>query len=139
MYNVWVAEKSYHDYSIKKQIVESSGAILKFAHCRSEEDIIRTCSDAHAILLRQTPLGERAFRNLRSLKVVARYGVGYDNVDIHAATSHGVAVTTVPDYCVSEVADHTIALLLSAIRKIVQRDRYVRSGHWDIGSDLSVH
>ncbi len=139
MYNVWVAEKSYHDYSIEKQIVESSGATLKFAHCRSEEDIIRTCCDAHAILLRQTPLGERAFRQLQSLKVVARYGVGYDNVDIRAATSYGVVVTNVPDYCVSEVADHTIALLLSAIRKIVQRDRHVRSGHWGTGSDLPVH
>jgi len=139
MYNVWVAEKSYHDYSIEKQIVESSGATLKFAHCRSEEDIIHTCCDAHAILLRQTPLGERAFRHLQSLKVVSRYGVGYDNVDIRAATSHGVVVTRVPDYCVSEVADHTIALLLSAMRKIVQRDRYVHAGHWDIGSDLPVH
>ncbi len=139
MYNVWVVEKSYRDYSIEKQIVETSGATLKFAHCRSEDDIIRSCGDAHAILLRQTRMGDRAFRHLRSLKVVARYGVGYDNVDIHAATSHGVAVTIVPDYCVSEVADHTIALLLSAIRKIPLRDRCVRSGHWDIGSDLPVH
>jgi D-3-phosphoglycerate dehydrogenase len=138
MYNVWVAEKSYRDYSIEKHIVETAGATLKFACCSSEDDIISSCGDAHAILLRQTRMGERAFRHLKSLKVVARYGVGYDNVDIDAATSHGVAVTTVPDYCVSEVADHTIALLLSAIRRIPLRDRYVRSGHWDIGSDLPV-
>jgi D-3-phosphoglycerate dehydrogenase len=139
MYSVWVAEKSYRDYSIEKRIVETAGATLKFAQCRSEDDIIRYCGDAHAILLRQTRMGEHAFRHLRSLKVVARYGVGYDNVDIHAATAHGVAVTIVPDYCVSEVADHAIALLLSAIRKIPLRDRSVRSGHWDAGSDLPVH
>lgn len=138
MFSVYVAEKSYEDYSEEKRIVEAGGGRLIFAHCSSEQDIIDQCTNADALLLRQTPVGEKSFRALRKLKVVARYGVGYDNVDIAAATKAGVLVTIVPDYCVQEVADHAAALLLSAIRKITIRDRLVRKGEWDLGSRYPV-
>jgi len=62
MYSVWVAEKSCRDYSIEKRIVETAGATLKFAKCRSEDDIIRYCGYAHAILLRQTRMEKRGVR-----------------------------------------------------------------------------
>ncbi|UCB47340.1 MAG: C-terminal binding protein [Spirochaetota bacterium] len=135
---VYVAEKSYPDYTEEKRIVNLAGGELQLAECRTEDDIIEQCHDAHAILLRQTPIGEKALKRLGKLKVVSRYGTGCDNVDIAASTRHGVMVTVVPDYCVGEVADHTIALLLSAIRKIPLRDRLVRLGKWDIGSQYSV-
>jgi D-3-phosphoglycerate dehydrogenase len=138
MFNIYVAEKSYRNYSEEKSIVEAGGGRLLFAHCSSEQDIIDQCTDAHALLLRQTPVGEKAFRSLKKLRVVARYGVGYDNVDIAAATRTGVLVTIIPDYCIQEVADHTAALLLSSIRKTVLRDRLVRRGEWDIGSRYPV-
>ncbi len=134
MFNVYVVEKSYFDYSYEKRIVERGGGRLCFAHCQTENDIIEQCSDAHALLLRQTPVGEKAFRALKNLRVVSRYGVGYDNVDVSAATRTGVLVTIVPDYCIQEVADHAAALLLSAIRRIALKDRLVRQGQWDMGS-----
>jgi D-3-phosphoglycerate dehydrogenase len=135
---VYVVEKSYHDYSAEKQIIDKAEGRLLFARCRTEDDIIAQCSDAHALLLRQTPVGEKAFTRLGNLLVVSRYGVGYDNVDVEAATRYGVLVTIVPDYCVGEVADHTIALLLSAIRRIPLRDRFVRLGSWDLGREYPV-
>jgi len=137
-FRVYVAEKSYPDYAEEKRIVDEAGGVLHLASCRSEEDIIEQCHDAHAILLRQTPIGELALKKLVKLRVVSRYGTGCDNVDIAALTRHGVMVTTVPDYCIGEVADHTIALLLSSIRKIPLRDHLVRCGEWDIGSQYPV-
>ena len=129
---VYVVEKSYRDYSLENHIVERAGGELRFAHCCSEKDVVEQCADAHALLLRQTPVGKIVFRQLGNLKVVSRYGVGYDNVDVSAATRSGVLVTNVPDYCVTEVADHAIALLLSCIRHIPTRDRIVRNGAWDL-------
>lgn len=138
-YRVYVTETSYTDYSQEEDVVSRAGGELRFARCRTEEDVIEQCPDAHALLLRQTPVGERAFHALRDLRVVARYGTGYDNVDVEAATRAGVVVTVVPDYCVGEAADHAAALLLSSIRKIAQRDRAVRAGGWDLTSRLPVH
>ena len=138
-FRVFVVEKSYSDYSLEREIVERAGGTLLFCRCRSEEEIVRQCPDAHALLLRQTAVGEKTFAALTGLRVVARYGAGYDNVDVEAASRHGVTVAIVPDYCVGEVADHTIALLLCAIRKITIRDRMVRLGGWDLGSDYPVH
>jgi D-3-phosphoglycerate dehydrogenase len=137
-FRVYVAEKSYADYAEEKRIVDLAGGVLHLASCKSEEDIIEQCHDAHAILLRQTPIGELALKKLIKLRVVSRYGSGCDNVDVAAATKHGVMITTVPDYCTGEVADHAIALLLSSIRKIPLRDHLVRCGEWDIGSRYPV-
>src|SRR5439155_21851025 len=64
------------------------------------------------------------------VKVIARTGIGYDNVDVDAASAHGIVVTNVPDYCLDEVADHTFALLLAAARGIVEGARSVREGAW---------
>lgn len=136
---VYVVEKSYRDYSLERHIVECGGGDLRFAHCCSEKDVVEQCTDAHALLLRQTPVGRMVFRHLKHLKVVSRYGVGYDNVDIAAATRSGVLITNVPDYCITEVADHTIALLLAGIRHIPIRDRLVRNGAWDLTYHRPVH
>jgi D-3-phosphoglycerate dehydrogenase len=139
MFTVWVAEKSYPDYSIERSIVEAAGGTLRFARCRTEDDILRRCAGAHALLLRQAPVGETALRGLGELRVVSRYGSGCDNVDVEAATRHGVVVTAVDGYCAGEVADHAIALLLAVIRRIPLRDRLVRAGGWDLIHRAPVH
>ncbi len=137
-FKVFVAEKSYPDYEEEKRIVENNGGALFFADCKSERDVIAQCAGANAVLLRQTPMGEHTFRSLPELRAVCRYGAGCDNVDIPAATKYGVVVTSVPDYCIGEVADHAIALLLSRIRRVPLRDRLVRGGEWDLGPRYPV-
>jgi D-3-phosphoglycerate dehydrogenase len=64
--------------------------------------------------------------------VISRYGIGYDNIDIEAATRRGIVVTYVPDYCLDEVADHALALLLGLARGVVDADRSVRRGEWSV-------
>src|SRR5215210_7972043 len=77
------------------------------------------------------PVGEEALARLPALKVVATCSVGYDHVDLDAAAARGVWVCNVPDYCVEEMADSSIALLLALVRGVVVLDRSVRAGGWD--------
>jgi D-3-phosphoglycerate dehydrogenase len=72
-------------------------------------------------------------------RIIARYGIGYDNVDVEAATRHGIQVTYVPDYCLDEVADHTLALLLAFARGVVEAAQAVRAGSWALPAGAGIH
>ncbi len=97
---------------------------------RSEDDVIAACPGAAALIVAFAPIGARVLDALPGLRCVVRYGVGYDNVDVAAAAQRGVWVANVPDYCVAEVADHTLALLLALARKILRLDASVRRSEW---------
>ncbi|MCZ6632607.1 MAG: C-terminal binding protein [bacterium] len=75
---------------------------------------------------------------LPNLKVISRYGVGLDNIDVVFATEQGIPVTRVPDYCMVDVAEHTMALLMALSRKVARFDRLVREGTWDIQEVLPL-
>ena len=89
----------------------------------SGEDVVALISFA--------PVTASDLERLPALRVIAAPSVGYDHVDVEAAARHGVWVCNVPDYCVDEMADHALALLLSLVRGVVELDRSVREGHWD--------
>jgi D-3-phosphoglycerate dehydrogenase len=78
-------------------------------------------------------LSAQAIANAPSLRHIARLGVGLDNIDVAAATAHGVLVTNLPDYCVEEVSDHAMALLAAWARGLVFLDRQVKQGRWEPG------
>jgi D-3-phosphoglycerate dehydrogenase len=99
--------------------------------CRNEDDIIAAASDADAVLTVLQPFGRKVFERLSRLKLVHNIGIGYEGVDVEAATENGVCVTTPADYCLEEVSDHTMALLLDCARKITRLDKAVRAGQWD--------
>ena len=82
-------------------------------------------------LIAFAPVTASDLERLPALRVIAAPSVGYDHVDVEAAARHGVWVCNVPDYCVDEMADHALALLLSLVRGVVELDRSVREGHWD--------
>ena len=78
------------------------------------------------------PITRKVIESLPRLKVVARYGVGVDVVDLKAASEHNVFVLNVPDYCIDEVSDHALALLLASARKIIPLNNYIKSGSWGV-------
>ncbi len=82
-------------------------------------------------LISFAPVTAADVERLPALRVVAAPSVGYDHVDVEAATDHGVWVCNVPDYCVDEMADHALALLLALVRGVVELDRSVREGRWE--------
>jgi len=86
-----------------------------------------------------TPVPERVLSELPDLEIVARAGVGFENIDVPAADEHGVVVTNVPEYCTDEVATHGVALLLDCVRKIAEYDRATADGQWAWDDGRPVH
>jgi len=97
--------------------------------CRTEEDVIGLGRDVDALLVPHAPITRRVMDSMPKLKVVVRYGHGFDVVDVPAATEHGVVVANVP-YVAEEVADHTLGLILACERKLAMLDRAIRAGRW---------
>jgi len=118
----------------EKKVFE--GAELVVADCHTEEDLIRACAGADGILLNQAPMSASVIGTLDKCKVISRYGTGYDNVDLEAASKAGIWVTNVPAYCKEEVAEHALGLLLSCVRAIPEKDRMVKSGGWNINRPI---
>ena len=129
---VFVTDWDYPNLDLEKAVLERAGLELVPVQCRTEDDVIRECADADGLLNQYAPLTQRVLAALARCRVVARYGVGVDNVDVAAATQAGIAVCNVPDYGVEEVSDHAIALLLGLARKTHRLDRGVRAGTWDV-------
>lgn len=96
-------------------------------------DVLAVAADADAILNTYLPWDVESIGALEKCRIIARYGIGVDNVDLEAAREAGIVVTNVPDYSVEEVAVHALGLLLSALRKIPEANRKVREGAWGIG------
>lgn len=104
---------------------------------RSPGDVRRLMADATAAIASTDPFDESVFRACKELRVVARVGVGFDTVDLAAATRAGVVVTTTPGAIEETVADHALALILSTVRRIVETDASVRRGEWNRGGELT--
>ena len=99
----------------------------------AEEEVIARARDADALVVTYTPVGRKVMSALADLKVVVRTGVGYDVIDIPAATELGVIAVNIPDLWVREVANHTMGLLLAWNRKLITLDHNVRAGSWGAG------
>jgi D-3-phosphoglycerate dehydrogenase len=96
----------------------------------SPEEVARLARDADGLLNTYFPIDKQLIAGLSRCRVIARYGIGVDNIDLKAASERKIVVTNVPDYCVEEVASHTVALVLGLIRQIGQADAGVRDGMW---------
>jgi D-3-phosphoglycerate dehydrogenase len=98
--------------------------------CRTGEGLAEQAADADAILQQYAKVMGPTIERLKHCKVICRYGIGVDIVDVKAAYAHGMIVTNVPDYCIDEVADHTISMGFMLMRRIPQYDRATHRGEW---------
>jgi D-3-phosphoglycerate dehydrogenase len=132
-YKIVVVNLGYESYRIEKEILEPLGAELVLASrdCTTEDEVIAAASDADAIFVREAPLSRRVLDSLPRCRIVARYGVGVDNIDLQYARKKGIYVANVPGYGTEEVSDHAVALLLACIRRLPLRDRILRSGRFE--------
>ena len=98
----------------------------------SSEDILAVARDADAVLVTYAKLPGELLKQLKRCKAIGRFGLGVDNIDLPAAKELGIAVNYVPDYCLREVSDHAMALLLALARKVTFSNRLVQSGRWEV-------
>jgi D-3-phosphoglycerate dehydrogenase / 2-oxoglutarate reductase len=137
---VVIADYDFGDVAIERAIIEGAGLQLTAAQCKTEDEVIDVARDADAIIAQYATVGAKAVAALTRCQVIARYGTGVDIVDVDAATRRGILVTNVPnDWCENEVADHAMALLLAAGRKICTYDQATRAGTWRWQSGYPIH
>jgi len=128
---VVIADHDFGDVDIERAIICGAGFDLVAANCKSEDDVIAAAADADAVITQYAEVGKAAIDHFNHCRVIARYGIGVDIVDVDEATRREILVTNVPnDWCSNEVADHAVALLLALVRKLPQYAAATRSGEW---------
>jgi len=115
----------------RKKVLSNIDLELLLARCHTENEVIEAAKDADGIINQYAPITRRVIESLKRCKVIARYGVGVDNIDVEAATEYGICIINVPKYCIDEVSDHTITLALACVRKVVMLNNAVKKGIWD--------
>ncbi|MDG5776753.1 C-terminal binding protein [Haloarculaceae archaeon H-GB2-1] len=128
---VVVTDYVHGDVRTERDKLGAVGATVRSVEAESTADLLDSVEDARVLLTTRVEITADVYAAFPSLEAVIRYGSGYDNVDVDAATDYGVAVVNVPEYCSEEVATHTIGLILACDRRIVQFDREVHRGTWD--------
>jgi D-3-phosphoglycerate dehydrogenase / 2-oxoglutarate reductase len=112
---------------------------IRMAKSSSAEDIVAVARDADAVLVTYAKLPGDLLHQLRRCKAIGRFGLGVDNIDIKAAAALGITVTYVPDYCLHEVSDHAMALILALARKVVLSNTVVQAGRWEMPAVAPLH
>ncbi|REE75450.1 D-3-phosphoglycerate dehydrogenase [Rhodococcus wratislaviensis] len=129
-FKVYVSDYDYPDLEIERSVLEPIGAEVLGLQCRTGHGLGELARDADAIIQQYAKIDATTINALERCKVIARYGIGVDILDVEAATNAGIVVTNVPDYCIEEVADHSISMAFTLIRSIPAYDRATKSGTW---------
>jgi D-3-phosphoglycerate dehydrogenase len=136
---VAVADSVFPNLDLARAVVSRAGAELRMASQPTPEGIVAAARDADALLVTYAKINADMIREMKKCKIISRFGIGVDNVDIEAATRQGIVVTKVPDYCIDEVSDHAMALLLSLVRKIPFSSARAHAGRWEMPAVTPIH
>lgn len=137
---VVVTDHVFPHLDAETELLAAAGHELRFnGNIRTPQEVVAAAGEADGILNCYAPIPAEVIRSLSRCRVIARYGIGLDTIDIAEATAKGIVVTNVPDYCIDEVSDHALALILSLVRRVVVLDRSVRAGGWDLAPARPVH
>lgn len=131
-WRVLLTDRAWPDSSIEREILEAVGAEVVEPPDTDEATLAKLASTVDAIGTNWAQVTARVIEACPNCKIVARFGIGLDNIAVDYATQHGIPVTNVPDYCVTEVAEHTLALLLSAARNIGYFQLRTKAGEYSL-------
>lgn len=129
---VVLTDHVFPEESLISEVRVHTGADLGVFECLDEDVLIQITRDADAVHVERARITRRVVEAMVRCLVIVRHGVGYDTLDVKAATDAGILACNVTDYCTREVADHTMALLLALARSLVRADGEVRAGGWDV-------
>ena len=137
---VAVTDHVFAHLDVERELLESGGWELRFtSNARSVDEVRAATAGAVGVLNCYAPMPAEVIASLDRCRVIARYGIGLDTIDLPAATAKGIVVTNVPDYCIDEVSDHAMALMLSIARGVVRLDRSVHAGSWSPADARPLH
>lgn len=130
-----ITDHGFPNLQHEESVLGAAGVELAVAQCKTPAEVIAAAREADALLVQWAPVNADVIAALTRCKVIVRYGIGVDNVDLAAAKARGIPVCNVPDYGVHEVAEHAVALALALVRQLPQIDARLRSGTWKITPD----
>jgi len=133
-----ITDCDHDNNDMEKKVVTDAGFELEIFQCKTSEEVIEKCKGIPVLINQYVQITEKVFEALPELKLVVRYGVGVNNVDLVAASKHGVQVCNVPDYGMNEVADQAFAMMMALTRKVVLNNRLVREGTWDYSLSIPI-
>lgn len=137
-FRVVYTDHQFEDLEMERKMFEEiDGEVIDGE--RTDEPIDSLVRDADALVVMYAVIGASLIERMTRCQVINRSGIGFDNVDLEAANKKGIFVTNVPDYCISEVSDHTLALILALQRKVVFYHDRIRKGIWDVTEGPSMH
>ncbi|MSO83101.1 MAG: C-terminal binding protein [Acidobacteria bacterium] len=138
-FQIAVADSVFPNLDPAREVVSRIGGQLQLASDPTPEAIMRIARDADAVLVTYAKITADMIRQMTKCRIISRFGIGVDNVDIAEATKARIVVTKVPDYCIDEVSDHTMALLLAVVRKIPFINAQVHGGTWKMPNVVPIH
>jgi D-3-phosphoglycerate dehydrogenase len=136
---VAVTDHVFPNLEPTKQVLSELHAELKLAQATTPEAILEVAREADGVIVCYAKMPASVIDQLKNCKVMARTGIGVDNVDIDAASRRGIVVTNVPEYCEDEVSDHAMAMLLTLVRKIPFANKRAHAGKWETGAVNPIH
>jgi D-3-phosphoglycerate dehydrogenase / 2-oxoglutarate reductase len=137
MPTVAVTDFTFPSLQIEESVLRAAGATLIHGQCKTAAALIPLVGEADAVVTQFAPITADVIAAMTRARVIVRYGVGVDNVDLDAARRRGIPVCNVPDYCTDEVADHALAFILATTRQVVPNCLHVRAGNWGLATSLS--
>lgn len=130
-----ITDHGFPNLKHEEAALAAADSTIAVAQCRTPDEVIAVARDADALLVQWAPVNADVIAALRRCRIIVRYGIGYDNVDLAAAKARGIPVCNVPDYGVNEVAEHAVSLALGLARQLPQIDARLRAGTWKITPD----
>jgi D-3-phosphoglycerate dehydrogenase len=134
-----ITDHRFPDVEQERHAVESSGGTLFVGRLADEEQLAAMCRDADGVLTVRSPITKQVIAAMERCRIIVRYGIGIDNVDIAAATQRGIMVANVPDYCIDEVSDHALTLLLMLSRQMLPAISLAKEKRWAIATMPPLH
>jgi D-3-phosphoglycerate dehydrogenase len=129
-----VTDHGFPDLAIEEKIATAAGVSLVGAQTKDPARLAAAVADADAVITQFAPVNADVVNAMRRARAIVRYGIGVDNVDLAAARARGIPVCNIPDYCIDEVADHTLAFILALTRQVAEQSRMVHAGEWKLAA-----
>ncbi len=136
---VAVSDSVFPNLELAKAVLSELEAELRLADEPTPAAILEVAREADGMLVTYAQITGDIIRQLSRCRIIARFGIGVDNVDIEAATQAGIVVTKVPDYCIDEVSDHSLALLMALARKIPFSNQLTHAGEWKMPAVVPLY
>ncbi len=133
---VIVTDYSFPTLDVEEEILRPTGAEFTSGQCKTRELLLPFVSDADVVITQFAPITAEVIAAMTKAKAIVRYGIGVDNIDLEAAKAKGIAVANVPDYCIDEVADHTLAFILGLTRQVVSNCATLKGGKWGLATPI---